>query len=494
LTTLFLLAAVGPGATAATHTWSGPASPCGSTVQGCIDGASAGDIVRIATNTPILENLTIDKSLTLRAAAGFSPLLDGTRAISILNPSPRASIIVVEGLTFTQGMIRASQQSENPFDVSLRSLTFRDVPLTGIEISTGTQPLYGPCTFSITDNELTLVRQNSFSQKTAIKIFNEDAVSVRGVIRGNRIDHYAGGQMGAIGLYNIRHNLEVDVIGNDIRGSNYNNGVMAFQYGSGTSKFRYLDNLVVGEKAQAGATGSLVVYVTRGASDCEIVNNTVADGDDGIRVSGVADSLSGVVANNIVSNMAILGMSLDPQAEERNNLIHNSEMFEFVPGSGTLLQDPVFVAPSNYRLRSASPARNAGDDASVPGDLLVDLDGLPRRIGHVDMGAYESTVTVSSPPWVAGPYRLHPNFPNPFNPTTTIHYDIPDRQRVRLGVFDAGGRLVRWLVAGTAEDAGTHRVVWDGRNAAGTAMSSGVYFYRLEAGTFTDSQRMVLAR
>jgi hypothetical protein len=215
MTTLFLLAAGGPGATAATRTWSGPASPCGSTLQGCIDGASAGDIVRIATDTPILENLTITKSLTLRAAAGFSPLLDGTRVIIIRNPNPLANVVVVEGLTFTQGRIIASQLSGNSFDVSLRSLTFRDVPssFSGIEIGTGTTPLYGPCTFSITDNEMTLLRQTSFTQKKAIEVLNEDAFSMHGVIQGNRIDHYAGGQFGAIQCSNVDHNLEVDVIG-----------------------------------------------------------------------------------------------------------------------------------------------------------------------------------------------------------------------------------------------------------------------------------------
>ena len=58
----------GSPASAATRTWSGPASPCGSTLQGCINGASPGDIVEVATNVPINEDLTIDKSLTLKGA------------------------------------------------------------------------------------------------------------------------------------------------------------------------------------------------------------------------------------------------------------------------------------------------------------------------------------------------------------------------------------------------------------------------------------------
>jgi FlgD Ig-like domain len=89
---------------------------------------------------------------------------------------------------------------------------------------------------------------------------------------------------------------------------------------------------------------------------------------------------------------------------------------------------------------------------------------------------------------------LHQNVPNPFNPTTAITYDVPaGGASVTIRIYDATGRLVRTLVDGP-NPAGTHSVSWDGRNSAGGAVSSGVYFYRMTAGSFTASRRMVLLK
>ncbi len=89
--------------------------------------------------------------------------------------------------------------------------------------------------------------------------------------------------------------------------------------------------------------------------------------------------------------------------------------------------------------------------------------------------------------------RLEQNIPNPFNPTTTIRFELESRERVTLAVYDAGGRLIRTLVNDT-RGPGTHEAQWDGRNGSGAAQASGVYFYRITAGGFNESKKMVLLK
>jgi hypothetical protein len=89
--------------------------------------------------------------------------------------------------------------------------------------------------------------------------------------------------------------------------------------------------------------------------------------------------------------------------------------------------------------------------------------------------------------------ELSQNTPNPFNPTTTIRFSLPASQQVGLAVYNARGALVRTLVDGVKER-GDHNVTWDGRDMAGNPVSSGVYFYRLTAGKFSESKKMVLLK
>jgi flagellar hook assembly protein FlgD len=88
---------------------------------------------------------------------------------------------------------------------------------------------------------------------------------------------------------------------------------------------------------------------------------------------------------------------------------------------------------------------------------------------------------------------LAQNSPNPFNPSTTIRFTVPEKGRVALNVYDANGRLVRSLVD-DVRDAGSHDVTWDGRDNSGASVGSGVYFYRLTAGKFRESKKMVLLK
>jgi hypothetical protein len=92
--------------------------------------------------------------------------------------------------------------------------------------------------------------------------------------------------------------------------------------------------------------------------------------------------------------------------------------------------------------------------------------------------------------------RLAQSFPNPFppeRPFTDIRFNIAKASPVTLRIFDASGRLVRILVDKTL-DAGAHAVAWDGKNGAGEAVGSGIYFYRLHAGEFSATRELVRLR
>jgi hypothetical protein len=90
-------------------------------------------------------------------------------------------------------------------------------------------------------------------------------------------------------------------------------------------------------------------------------------------------------------------------------------------------------------------------------------------------------------------YVLVQNYPNPFNPSTNIAFQLPKSEHVELKIFDVNGREVRTLVDENLH-AGWHAAIWDGRNDFGRAVASGIYFYRMRAGKFTQIRRMNLLR
>ncbi len=112
----------------------------------------------------------------------------------------------------------------------------------------------------------------------------------------------------------------------------------------------------------------------------------------------------------------------------------------------------------------------------------------------VHAGVFEVT---GAPTGVGQPlpsqFALRPNYPNPFNPSTTIRYDVATRSRVELRIYDVRGALVRTLVDGERA-AGSYSIAWNGLNDRGNPASSGVYFYRLTAGTFSDVRKMTLVK
>ncbi|MBU1651730.1 T9SS type A sorting domain-containing protein, partial [bacterium] len=85
-------------------------------------------------------------------------------------------------------------------------------------------------------------------------------------------------------------------------------------------------------------------------------------------------------------------------------------------------------------------------------------------------------------------FALHPAYPNPFNPSTTIRFDLPEALKVSLKVYNLRGQVVATVIDGF-RDAGYHEVSFNAEN-----LSSGIYFFRLDAGKFSDQGKLVLLK
>ncbi len=140
----------------------------------------------------------------------------------------------------------------------------------------------------------------------------------------------------------------------------------------------------------------------------------------------------------------------------------------------TCSPDPTNVA--SWKLQPDSPC-------------LAPVGGCGGNVGAHGIGACAGT---HAPVLPSDALLAVHNFPDPFRGRTTITYELPhDVARARLRIYDAAGRLVRRLDPAAAQARGRHEVRWDGRDESGVSVSAGVYFYRLEAGSLSATDRMV---
>jgi len=104
-----------------------------------------------------------------------------------------------------------------------------------------------------------------------------------------------------------------------------------------------------------------------------------------------------------------------------------------------------------------------------------------------------NTLSVGTISNIPSTFSLRQNYPNPFNPTTTLRYDLPEDANVRITVYDLLGRQIINLVN---EDvtAGYRSAIWNGTDAYGKPVSSGMYIYQIQAGSFVQSKKMLLLK
>jgi parallel beta-helix repeat protein len=229
-----------------------------------------------------------------------------------------------------------------------------------------------------------------------------------------------------------------------------------------------------------------------------IVNNSASSSGGGIFYNSESDPL---VFNSILwDNEAPAGKQIFP-LNGSIEVVYSDVEGSF-SGTGNINADPLFIDTDDYHLSEASPSIGGGIDSLESGGIWyiappTDYEGniRPNPQGSMpDMGIYESDLDI--PVSIAGElsetlptvYALGRNYPNPFNPGTTIKYQLPTISDVELSVYNLLGQKVVDLVL-KKQEAGYHQVEWDA-----SQFSSGIYYYRLTAGKFQDVKKMILLK
>ena len=167
-----------------------------------------------------------------------------------------------------------------------------------------------------------------------------------------------------------------------------------------------------------------------------------------------------------------------------------NEIVIFVTGDESVHGDEIRIGSFVLNVLDEGPILLEEGDFELSFADLLDIGppGGPQMVMSFDGLKYERVAELPR-------YKteLGQNYPNPFNPTTSISYSVGAVSQVQLAVYDVRGALVRTLV-NEPKQPNVYRVTWDGRNSEGHRVASGVYFYRLTAGEFQTTRKMVLLK
>jgi len=156
----------------------------------------------------------------------------------------------------------------------------------------------------------------------------------------------------------------------------------------------------------------------------------------------------------------------------------NLTSYDIQPGDSQMVQ--VAFTPTEPIIYSSNFFVISND--SEMDTLIVPVSGVGIMLTRIELDAQLPHILV-----------LYPNYPNPFNPVTTLRYDLPEQTHVNITVYDMLGRQVKTLINHT-QDAGYRSVIWNATNDYGKPVSAGIYLYQIQAGDYISTKKMVLLK
>jgi len=224
-------------------------------------------------------------------------------------------------------------------------------------------------------------------------------------------------------------------------------------------------------------TSFMVVSVSKGGM---VYESAAAQG---YSVDNLAPSVPAKFAGTLAGNAVQLSWEEQPEADFRYFALYRSTSSGFTPDAATLYATTTDISyldndisgSSVYYYRLSAVDFN-GNEGETTAELAVTVTSIE--------GAGSNVPTV---------FSLDQNYPNPFNPTTTIRFGLPQAADVKIVIYNVLGEPVRTLTE-SAYNAGYHHIVWDGRNNHGKIVSAGMYLYRIDAGSFVKTNKMLMIK
>jgi len=235
---------------------------------------------------------------------------------------------------------------------------------------------------------------------------------------------------------------------------------------------------------------------------------------DEITLTGKVHEYYGSTSMDSVSNINILSSNnaISPLMVSTSDLAESADELEAYEGCLVSVSNVTITSIDQYDWSIADNSNESclmDDDMAtmeadnymsslVVDDMLATVSGIfnysfgTYKIEVRDMGDLDQ-LGVDDSDGMINKYALYPNYPNPFNPETKIHFQLANNSDVQLVIYDILGRKIRTLVSNYL-DVGNHVVTWDGLNEDGANVASGMYVYRIEAGDFIDYRKMLLVR
>ena len=174
------------------------------------------------------------------------------------------------------------------------------------------------------------------------------------------------------------------------------------------------------------------------------------------------------------------------------------------PNGGEILESSGFFTEGEMSSSIAStieiPMATTEGNWNIRIILEDDLGAItnlgPNDLADLNFQNYiyvSNTILTSNYENMPNQYLLHQNYPNPFNPITTLKYNVPEKILVRISIFDISGNLIKMLV-NEVKNAGSYSARWGAINNNGQPVSAGVYFYKIQAGNFVDTKKLILLK
>ena len=154
--------------------------------------------------------------------------------------------------------------------------------------------------------------------------------------------------------------------------------------------------------------------------------------------------------------------------------INNGSVYEFT--------DVDLALGSPWKVYYKVKAFNSTQESNFTNTVSFDVSGFLKEKGSSETSARRFD------------YALSQNFPNPFNPSTMIKFDLPKKSKVSFEIYDVLGQRIATLLHDEERESGSHAIMWDGKHQNGHNLPGGVYFYRLRAGEIVLTKKLTLIR